>query len=240
MSNPIALPRFVIFLHTVAEHQQALRRRLSEQRKIPSLAPFAPEGEAAIWQDIEIALYAGSFRETTLVPILEQSAVEYIFSLGLVGSLSDDLRPGDLCIPIASVRGDGLTGYWADAGLPALANPAALLAVHHAAERSGIKIASGIFYTTPTMYREMDFLSKWVEQGVIGVEMEIAQHFVLAHLYRKKAAGIYVVSDCPLKGDQIWHTGVSLTPELATAYERSVDVLLGAIQFLFDTPRNVR
>jgi len=56
--------------------------------------------------------------------------------------------------------------------------------------------------------------------------------FILAHLYRKKAAGIYVVSDSPLKGDQVWRTGVPQTPELSTAYERSVDFLLGAIQLL--------
>ena len=105
MSDPIALPRFVVFLHTVSQHQEALRQRLIEQHRIPSLAPFAPEGEIGTWQGIEIALYPGSFRETSLVPVLEHNEVEFIFSIGLVGSLSDDLRPGDLVTPSASVRG---------------------------------------------------------------------------------------------------------------------------------------
>ena len=196
------------------------------------MAPFAPEGEIGNWQGIEIALYSGWFRETALVPVLEQSAVEFIFSLGLVGSLSDDLQPGDLVMPIASVRGDGLTDHWAETRLRAVANVTALLALHQAAGRSGIKITSSIFHTTATMQKEIAFLPKWAKQGVIGVQMEIAQHFILAHLYRKKAAGVYVASDFPLKGDQIWRTGVYLTPELSTAYERWVDILLGAIQLL--------
>ena len=113
-----------------------------------------------------------------------------------------------------------------------MAHFVALFAVLQSADRLGIKITSGIFHTIAIMYKEIDFLPHWAEQGVIGVQMEIAQHFILAHLYRKKAAGVYVVSDTPLKGDQIWRTGVSQTPELSTAYERSVDILGGAIQLL--------
>jgi hypothetical protein len=232
MSETNVLPRFVVFQHTVAHHQELLRKKLGELRRIPPLAPFAPEGEVGTWHGVDIACYAGPFRETSLVPILEQSTVEYVFSLGLVGSLSRDLRPGALVTPVASIRGDGLTDYWADAKLPAVANAKALFAVNEAARRWESEIANGIFYTTSTMYREMDFLKKWAELGVIGVQMEMAQHFLLAHLHGKKVAGVYVVSDLPLEGDQIWRTGVPLDRELLSAYECSVNVLLGAIQLL--------
>jgi hypothetical protein len=232
MDKAAVLPRFAVFQHTVPEHQEILRKQWEALRGLAPLAPFAPAGEIGTWRGLEVACYSGSFKETHLVPVLEQSAVEYVFSLGLVGSLSDRLRPGQLVAPTASVRGDGLTDYWADSALPAVADAGALFAVHEAAQHLGFEMASGIFYTTPTMYREMDFLKKWAELGVIGVQMEMAQHFILAHLHRKKAVGLYVVSDQPLAGDQIWRTGLSPRPELLEGYERSVQVLLHTIQSL--------
>lgn len=232
MSKTDVLPRYVVFQHTVSQHQEVLRKKLGELHRVPPLAPFSAEGEIGTWHGLDIACYSGSIRETSLIPILEQRTVEYVFSLGLVGSLSKNLRAGHLVTPVASVRGDGLTDYWADARLPAVANVQALFAVHEAAQHLGIEIACGIFYTTATMYREMDFLRQWADLGVIGVQMEMAQHFILAHLHGKKAAGVYVVGDVPLEGDQIWRTGVSQTSELLNAYEHSVNILLNAIQLL--------
>lgn len=226
------LPRFAIFQHTVSQHREALHRRLSELRAISPLAPFSRQGEMGTWQGIPIACFAGGNEETGLVPILEQSTVEYVFVLGLAGSLSPVLGKGDLVSPIASVRGDGLTDYWADARLPAVADATALLAVNQSARRLGFRVANGVFYTTSTMYREMDFAGKWAELGVVGIQMELAQYFVLSYLHRKRAAGVYVISDLPLEGDRIWRTGFSADQGLLDAYERSVDVLLGAIQLL--------
>lgn len=184
------------------------------------------------WQGIQIACYSGPVSETTLVPIMGQSAVEYVFSLGLAGSLSKDLHKGDLVSPTASVRGDGLTDYWADARLPAVAEASALLAVNESARRLGIRITNGVFYTTPTLYQETTFVKKWAELGVVGIQMEIAQHFLLSHLHGKKAAGLYVISDSPLEGDEIWRTGIPLDHVLLDAYEQVVDIVLGAIQLL--------
>jgi uridine phosphorylase len=205
---------------------------LSNLRSVPPLAPFSPEGEIGTWHDIEIAFYSGLANETSIVPVLEHDTVEYIFALGLAGSLSEDIRPGDLVAPVASVRGDGLTDYWADVKMPAVANVNVLFAIHEAARQLGIRISSGIFYTTTTMYREMDFIKKWAELGVIEIQMEIAQHFILSHIYRKKSAGVYVISDLPLEGDQIWRKGLPMDQKLLNSYEHSVDILLKAIQLL--------
>lgn len=225
------LPRYVIVQHTYPEHREILLQRLSERRSVPPLSPLCQGGEAGAWQGIQIACYSGPATETTLVPILE-SAVEYVFSLGLAGSMSKDLRRGDLVSPTASVRGDGLTDYWADPKLPAVADADALVALNESARRLGIRIANGIFYTTPTLYREMTFLIKWAELGVVAVQIEMAQHLVLSHLYGKRAAGLYVISDLPLAGDEFWRTGILLDQALLDSYERAVDTMLGAVQLL--------
>ena len=50
-----------------------------------------------------------------------------------------------------------------------MANVIALLAVKQAASQSGNKITNGIFHTTARIHKEIDFLPRWAEQGVIGV-----------------------------------------------------------------------
>ena len=229
------LPQYVVIQHTFSEHREILMRKLDERHSVPPLAYACQEGEIGTWQGLQIACYSGPARETTLVPILEQSTVEYVFSLGLAGALSKRLQRGDLVLPIASVRGDGLTDYWADSKMPAVADTSALLALNESAHRLGASLANGIFYTTSTLYRETTFVNKWAELGVVGVEMELAQHFLLSHLHGKKAAGLYVISDSPLEGDEIWRTGISLDGILSKSYEYAVDIVLAAIQLLSDS-----
>ncbi|MBN1345127.1 MAG: hypothetical protein JXQ73_20705 [Phycisphaerae bacterium] len=232
MAAATRLPRYVIIQHTFREHHEILRGRLDGRREVAPLDPFSQRGEVGSWQGIEIAWYSGPAGEPTLVPVLEQGNVEYVFSLGLAGSMSKALGRGDLVLPTASLRGDGLTDYWADPMLPAVADADALSAVRQAARESGIDLASGIFHTTPTLYREMDFIRKWSALGVVAIQMELAQHFLLAHLHGKKAAGLYVISDSPLAGEEIWRSGVELDETLSSAYERAVDIVLGAIRIL--------
>ncbi len=229
------LPRFVVIQHTFAEQCAILLNRLEERRAIPPLAPFCQPGECGIFHDIPIACYTGPALEMTLVPILEQKKVEYVFSMGLAGSLSEHLRRGDLIAPIASVRGDGLSDYWADAKLPAVANASVLVALNDSARRLGVPIANGVFYSTQTMYKETNFLPKWSEMGVVAVEMEMAQHLILAQLHGKKAGGLYVISDHPLEGDAIWETGIAQDRTLMNAYGSAVDILLDAIRLIAKT-----
>jgi len=229
MAKTRIVPRYVVIQHTFAEHQEILLQRLADRQALEPLAPFCQDGEVGTWRGIRIACYSGPARETTLVPILEQEGVEYVFSLGLAGALSRTLRRGDLASPTASVRGDGLTDYWADPQMPAVADATALIAINESARRLGITLTNGVFYTTPTLHREPQILEKWAEFGLVGIQMELAQHLLLCHLHGKKAAGVYVISDLPLEGEHIWRTGIELDEVLSDAYARAVDVVLGAI-----------
>ncbi len=229
------LPRFVVIQHAFAEQCAILLNRLEERRAIPPLAPFCQPGESGILHGIPIACYTGPALEMTLVPILEQHNVEYVFSMGLAGSLSEHFSRGDLIAPIASVRGDGLSDYWADAKLPAVANAYALLTLNESARRLGVPIANGVFYSTQTMYKETNFLPQWSDLGVVAVEMEMAQHLILAQVHRKKAAGLYVISDHPLQGEAIWQTGIAQDSTLMNAYGSAVDILLDAIRLIAET-----
>jgi uridine phosphorylase len=147
--------------------------------------------------------------------------------LGLAGSLSAELHLGDMIAPVASVRGDGLTDYWADPKLPAVAHMSPLSALNQAARQRDLPISNGIFFTSATWYKEPEFIGKWSELGVVGIQMELAQYYLLAYLHRKKVAGLYVISDLPLEGEAVWETGFRQDNAILEGCYRSVDVLLG-------------
>lgn len=225
-------PRFVILQHTLPAHREALRQKLTRHRELPALNPLSWPGEIGRYNGIDIACFSGGEPERVIVPILELPEVEYIFCLGLAGSLSAELHLGDMVAPVASVRGDGLTDYWADPKLPAVADMTALSALNQAAQQLDISLSNGIFYTSATWYKEPDFIGEWSGLGVVGIQMELAQYYLLSHLYGKKTAGLYVISDLPLVGEAVWKTGFRQDKAIIDGCLRSVDVLLGAIERL--------
>jgi purine-nucleoside phosphorylase len=237
MKSTNNLPRFVILQHTLPDHREGLRQRMNEHRPLTALNPLSWPGEIGTYQGIEIALFAGGEPERVIVPILERPEVEYIFCLGLAGSLSAELHLGDIVAPTASVRGDGLTDYWADPKLPAVAHMAPLSALNQAAQQLDIPITNGIFYTSATWYKEPDFIEKWSELGVIGIQMELAQYYLLSHLYGKKTAALYIISDLPLEGEAVWQTGFRQDKTILAGCLRSVEILLDAIELLAGTIR---
>ncbi len=116
--------------------------------------------------------------------------------------------------------------------MPAVADVGALSALNESARQLGMSISNGILYSSATWYREPDFIEQWAELGVVGIQMELAQYYLLSHLYGKKAAGLYVISDTPLTGEEVWRTGFRRDQVILDTCKRSIDILLGAIESL--------
>lgn len=237
MTKKDCLPRFVILQHSLPEHRNALHNKLRNRHTIPPLNPLSRQAEIGTWHDIEIACFSGGEPERVIMPVLKQQRVEFIFCLGLAGSLSPTLQLGNLIAPSASVRGDGLTDYWANPKLPAVANMKSLFALNTASHQLGIPLANGMLFTSATWYKEPDFIEEWSKLGVKGIQMELAQYYLLAHLHGKKAAGIYVISDLPLEGEAIWQTGFRTDAAILNGCEQATAIVLKAIELLaHETP----
>ncbi len=253
MTSGETFPRFVVIQYVFSPLRTILLTKLSERRAIAPLVPGCQEGECGTWHGTAIACYSGPAMEKTLVSILEQNTVEYVFSLGVAGVLSKDLKRGDLASPVASVRGDGSTDFWADARLPAVADAHALVALRESAQGLGVPLATGIFYTTASLYVDGLFVKEWGGRGVVGIDRISAPLLLLSHLHRKKAAALYVLSDSPPQMRDYWLAsnpptafanpadiiqipidgcGIPLDDAFFKAYARAVDVVLGAIRML--------
>ena len=224
-------PSFVIIQYVLSSQYPLLESRINNLSTIEPLAPFCQKGQRGTLDGIPVALYTGPAMERTLVPLLKTTG-KFFFAIGLVGAVQNDITRGDILIPTASIRGEGLTQYYADKDFPAVMDLEATCALKNTADRLGVKVRSGVFYTTPSVYTEPEFLPKWQELGVIGIQMEIAQLFLLSHLYRKRATGIYGVSDSPVKGDEFWIDGITEDDILNESLKKAIDIALQAIQEL--------
>ncbi len=152
--------------------------------------------------------------------------VKTIVRLGTAGGLQDDAKIGDIIIPTAAVREDGVTRLMIDLSFPAMADlelTTNLIKAHRDGKvraKSGIILTSDLFYPSllPTKYELFQ------KAGVIAVEMECSALFVTALLRKVKAASVLVLDGNPLK----WNEG-NYNPQskdMAASIDRAAEVIL--------------
>ncbi len=102
--------------------------------------------------------------------------------LGATGALQEDVRLGDVIIPVASVRDEGLSDYYAPKQYPAVSDYRIVLALRRAAEELGYRVHTGIIRTTEGFYpsqRIAEYVELYSRLGVLGVEQETSGIFTL-------------------------------------------------------------
>lgn len=156
------------------------------------------EGRIGEVNGIKIAVIGNTrltgYHENLLVPLLN-TPVEYVLTIGLGGAITSDFGIGDLVIPSASVRGDGLTSYYLSEKIPAVGSLEVLSRIYNSCIEKGIMPHTGVFYTTESKYKEIEMLPKLKQDGLIMIEKEVAPIYGLAHIFRKKAGALHIVSD---------------------------------------------
>ena len=80
--------------------------------------------------------------------------------MGWCGSLDENIRPGDILIAYAAVRGDETTGHYISLEYPAVADPLHVIDLYHKLRRFGLRHKLAMIYTTSTYLREKEILEK--------------------------------------------------------------------------------
>jgi uridine phosphorylase len=126
---------------------------------------------------------------------LIKGGAEEIIRVGTAGSLSKEIKDGDLVIAEAAVRNDGLSEQLVDLSYPAVADWELVARLNRMAEDMDIKASTGIVSTISAFYPELEPLSNnyFSRAGVIAVEMEASALFVIASLNKIKAAAVLAV-----------------------------------------------
>ena len=122
--------------------------------------------------------------------------------MGSAGSIKEDLHVGDLVIAMGACTN---SNYAAQYELPGTFAPIAdfgmLRRAAETCDRLGYRYQVGNVLTSDTFYTENPHNEKWINMGVLAVEMEIAILYMNAARSGNKALAICTVSDHIITGE---------------------------------------
>ena len=128
--------------------------------------------------------------------------VKQIIRVGSTGSIKEDLHVGDLVIAMGACTN---SNYAAQYELPGTFAPIAdfgmLRRAAETCDRVGYRYQVGNVLTSDTFYTENPHNEKWINMGVLAVEMEIAILYMNAARSGNKALAICTVSDHIITGE---------------------------------------
>lgn len=168
------------------------------------------DDSAPIGQNREYRSYSGSWRGVPVVVSshgvggpgalcqfveLAEAGVHTFVRFGTAGALRADIADGDLVIPEAAVRDDGVTGQLIHTEFPAYATPEAVIAIDRAAAAHEVRAHRGVVWTRAAfspMVLDLP-VADYVAARVIAIEMELATLLVFAALRGLRAGGVLVI-----------------------------------------------
>jgi AMP nucleosidase len=133
-----------------------------------------------------------------LLAVVDSKAVLF---LGLAGGVHPSLNVGDFVLPIASIRGEGVTQHFLPEQVPALPTFKVQKFVSQILVENGLEYRTGTIHSTDYRFWEFDdrFKLNLLEQRVLAVEMETAALFVSCFVSKVNIGALLLISDCPMK-----------------------------------------
>lgn len=137
--------------------------------------------------------------------VLEELAnvgAQNFIRVGTCGALQPEMKPGDIIIATAAVRGDGTSTEYVPIEYPAVADHFVTSTLIASAKVLGADFRLGVIRSHDAFYIESPLahgnwssrIKWWTEMGVLAVENESSALFVVANYRKVKAGTILVVA----------------------------------------------
>lgn len=150
--------------------------------------------------------------------------VKTIIRVGSAGSIQPDLHLGDLVIAAGACTNSSYADQYE---LPGTFSPIADFdLLRHAADtcdKLGYRYKVGNVFSSDMFYSENAHNDKWINMGVLAVEMEIAGLYMNAARSGNRALGICTISDHIITGE------VTTAEERQTTFTKMMDVAFSLI-----------
>ena len=128
--------------------------------------------------------------------------VKTIIRVGSAGSINKDLHVGDLALAMGCCTNSNFAAQFELPGVYApIADFGLLRAAVDSCEKMGCKYMVGNVVSSDMFYSENPHTDKWINMGVLAVEMEIAALYMNAARSGNRALAICTVSDHILTGE---------------------------------------
>lgn len=150
------------------------------------------------------AMNGGRFSADTAITteILCNAQAQYMIRIGSCGSLSENIKIGDLIIVESAMRGEGVTPYYVKSDFKTRSDASLTKTLDEIAKGSGLTVHQGKVWSTDAILRETrEHVGKAVKDGCIAVDMVSSTFLTIAQLYNVKAAVILAVSDNIITGE---------------------------------------
>lgn len=139
----------------------------------------------------------GSAASTTLMEEVFACGGEKVLILGMAGSISSKLLPGDIVICDKALKDEGVSKSYVDEkeifSFPDFNFTHNLKKIF---KENNLRFHSASTWTTDTPYREtQEEVDSYIKFGILTVEMEASAIFSLSKFREKKAAAVFVISD---------------------------------------------
>ena len=166
--------------------------------------------------------------DTALVTeLLCAGGIDTLVRIGSCGALREEMHIGDIVIVEYTLRGDGVSRYYAAEDFI----PYATKEISGELFRifsSNMDTYQGAVWTTDALLKETsEVINPVIEKGAIAVDMISNAFFTVASVYKKKAAAVLVVSDNLITGEIGFNN-----PKLFDAEHKMIKLALEAIKTL--------
>lgn len=198
----------VILTFTQPDYQALCRLAQAES---PPRHIFGCTCRTGSWEGAHFTLTAPALGAPYAAMVLEKLialGARRVLALGWCGSLSPKVRIGSLLLPNRAIPGDGTSPHYCPEPCDLLPNPGLYRLLASALNSSKILWHTGPVWSTDAFYRETKGLVKFCRnQGLLGIDLELAALFAVGRFRKVAVAGLLVVSDelfslewCPAKG----------------------------------------
>lgn len=173
-----------------------------------------------------------------VLSVVEPKAVLF---LGLCGAVHPSLEIGDFILPIASIRGEGVTSHFLPSRVPALPTFKIQKFVSEILVSRGLDYRTGTIHSTDFRFWEFDsrFKAALIEERVLAVEMETAGLFVSCFVSKVSVGALLLVSDCPMKRGGI-KTKESAKAVLKKYTDRHIEIGLESMEKISQEGEKIR
>ena len=159
-----------------------------------------------------------------------------LIRVGTAGSLSDDVRAGDLVVVIGAARGEGASRQLVPLDMPAVADPDVSAALWTACRAAGGRAHRGIGLSVDAFYRGVLDLGfeTYAAAGAICVEMECSALFIVGSMRRVRTGAVVAIDGdarAAAAGDHHPHRDL-----VRAAVEREIRATLEAAASLATSP----
>ncbi len=146
--------------------------------------------------------------------------------IGTCGALQRGIRTGEVILPYASLRYDGVTSRLVPAGYPAVASPTLFMDLYRELKNSDLKHYIGIIASDDIFYGSKEFYYKLSELGIIAIEMEASTIMVLSSLKGRESATVLVVDGNLIEGTGKGEKGGTEEGEVPKIVRKNMEKLL--------------